>query len=111
MRLTLFFIRLGLFLYFVFFPIGSTASKIAMPFSALQHEMITCITSSKDGFLWIGTSKGIFLYDGSTLYKYGRDNRVENSLKSSIYNLFYSEDGTLIAASNNGIYHRPFLQW
>ena len=104
MRLTHFFIRLGLFLYFAFLSIGGNASKIVMPFSALQHEMITCITSDTNGFLWIGTSKGIFMYDGSTLYKYGRDNGIQNPLKSSIYNMFFGKDGTLVAASTNGIY-------
>lgn len=98
------FIRLGLFLCFAFLSIWSNASKVAIPFSALQHEMITCITSDTNGFLWIGTTKGIFMYDGSTLFKYGRNNGVQNSLRSSIYNMFFSKDGTLIAASTNGIY-------
>lgn len=96
--------RCWIFLCLIAGNISGWASKVEVPFNTLQHERILSVTSDKYGITWIGTSKGIFQYDGQSLYKYLRNNKEKSQMRSVVFDIFMSKDGILIAASNNGLY-------
>lgn len=97
-------IRFLSFLCLIMGNVSMWASKAEIPFNSLQHEKILCVTSDKYGITWIGTSKGIFQYDGQTLYKYYRNSKAKTQMKSIVYNIFVGKDSTLVAVSDNGLY-------
>ena len=54
----------------------------------------------RDGFLWVGTSNGLFRYDGDRFQRFGT---TEGLPASSIRDVHDSHDGTLWAVTNGGL--------
>lgn len=69
---------------------------------------VTALWQDRTGFLWIGTSNGLFRYDGARFQRYG----MEDGLPSvQIRNLHESADGTLWVITGRGLArlrHRRF---
>lgn len=80
------------------------ASKTLIPFNLLQNELITATTSDAYGRFWIGTTKGLFLFDGTNLFKYKRSKDTKAVLESCITSLCIMNDNTLVAGTFNGLY-------
>jgi signal transduction histidine kinase/ligand-binding sensor domain-containing protein len=54
----------------------------------------------RDGFLWVGTSNGLFRYDGDRFQRFGTD---EGLPASSIRDMHDSQDGTLWIVTTGGL--------
>jgi len=37
-----------------------------------QHPSVRCILQDRIGFLWVGTSNGLFRYDGARFIRFGK---------------------------------------
>lgn len=83
---------------------SATAIPVKLPFSALDHELITDIQIGPDNRTWISSTKGIFVYDGTDLYRYRRDQSATTSVRSFVTSLRFTTDGTVIGGSGNGIF-------
>jgi signal transduction histidine kinase/ligand-binding sensor domain-containing protein/DNA-binding response OmpR family regulator len=85
----------------------------AAPYSALFFEnlndainsnlIVISIIQDKQGFLWIGTTTGVFRYDGYNFIEY--KNKADNpiNLLAGIYNLLEDKQGRIWAATSNGL--------
>ena len=70
------------------------------PFSETNKNTVANILlESKDGFLWLGTSDGLFQYDG---LEFKQIALADNVLKSSVTALFEDEDATIWAGTKEG---------
>lgn len=96
--------RWGLILCLCFYSIWAQAVKTVLPISALDGEMVTHLQSDGYGRMWIGTTKGIFLYDGTTLHKYKRNREQSTSLQSLITHLYSLQKNGLVGVTFNGLY-------
>ncbi len=92
-------------LFFFLFPLFLSAEeeKKAIPFDAIQNELVMCVNSDSNGMIWIGSTKGLFHYDGNTLYKYMNLDISNTYLNTGISRIIVDEDGTVIACGRNGI--------
>ena len=67
-------------------------------------SMISDITQSKKGFIWIGTENGLFRYDGYSFYRYLRDKDPEGSLSNSHVNVIFEDSHqNLWIGTNHGV--------
>ena len=67
----------------------------------LPEDLAQAITSTPDGYLWIGTSGGLVRFDGYrfTLYNHETEAAI---VEDSVYSLLRSRDGTLWAGTEGG---------
>src|SRR5580700_10232017 len=54
----------------------------------------------RDGFLWVGTSNGLFRYDGDRFQRFGT---AEGLPSSAIRDVHHSQDGTLWIVTSGGL--------
>jgi putative methionine-R-sulfoxide reductase with GAF domain/streptogramin lyase len=86
---------------FVFLLLTMTAGGQPIAFhhlntsNGLSDNNVTAVTTDRNGFLWIGTSNGLHLYDGRTLTLFTRQNTP---------GLFTDQIGGLICDSRNRIW-------
>lgn len=80
------------------------ASNTQIPFNLLQNELITAMSSDTYGRVWVGTTKGLFLYDGMNLFKYKRSKEAKSVLESCITTMNVTNENTLVAGTFNGLY-------
>ena len=73
--------------------------------NGLQGNKVLCIYQAKNGDIWIGTDKGINLYNGV----------FEGFLHRPVNSIFESSNGQLMArvknANNFGLYFFDGLEW
>src|SRR5437660_1723978 len=69
--------------------------------SGLPQQSITALAQSRDGFLWVGTEKGLARFDGATFTTYEKANTPEFR-SSCVRSLLVAHDGTLWIGTNNG---------
>ncbi len=81
-----------------------SANRFTVPFESLKNELFTCMTTDRYGRAWIGTTKGIFVYDGTTLSKYRRTGANHSMVRSLATSFSFLADGRLVATSANGAY-------
>src|ERR1700758_538880 len=65
----------------------------------LTNLVPTALTQDRAGFLWIGTQNGLFRYDGAHFEAFG----VAEGLPSSRIESLYEDNGTVLAATENGL--------
>ncbi|MBL8114918.1 MAG: hypothetical protein JNK60_18695, partial [Acidobacteria bacterium] len=66
----------------------------------LGARTITALRQDREGFLWVGTSDGLFRFDGATLVRYGASEGLEGD---AITFLAEAPDGTLFAVTNREV--------
>ncbi|WP_395373899.1 ATP-binding protein [Marinicella sp. W31] len=69
--------------------------------SGLSNESITAITESHDGFIWIGTTSGVFLFDGVLFQRIDVSDIADQIHVKSL--LVDQDDGLWIGTKNNGL--------
>jgi signal transduction histidine kinase/ligand-binding sensor domain-containing protein len=82
---------------------AATAQRYQFRYFGMEDGLGTAITGllqDRTGFLWVGTSNGLFRYDGSHFQRYG----LEDGLPSvSIRAVHQSPDGALWVATGRGL--------
>ncbi len=69
--------------------------------NGLPNEPVTAITESRDGFIWVGTTSGVFLFDG---HSFDRIDLSAVSSQTHVLSLFVDQDdGLWIGTKNNGL--------
>jgi ligand-binding sensor domain-containing protein len=69
----------------------------------IQRSTINCVQQDKNGYLWVGTSQGIYRFDGK---EFDRIKQPEGSESVNITSIFATNANTLWAGSRGGhIYH------
>ncbi|MES2774439.1 MAG: two-component regulator propeller domain-containing protein [Bacteroidota bacterium] len=62
--------------------------------NGLPAELVTCVTQDSMGFMWVGTSEGLYKYDGYTYKTFdGDDLHVKNLLNNHIADLYVDRSG------------------
>ena len=70
----------------------------------LQHDTVTALLETRDGFLWIGTEGGLVRFDGTTFEPFSRATSPD-FLHNEITALAQTQDGSLwIATTEPGLY-------
>jgi len=70
----------------------------------LSTGFTTCIHQDKYGFIWIGSTIGLNLYDGNKVEIFYADQKNQDALYSDvIYNMFEENDGTMWFATSTGV--------
>jgi len=80
-------------------------------FENLTNGRVTSITQDSVGFLWLGTSDGVFRFDGATVYKYSNIDNDPNSLPASNTNkLLADSKNNIWACTSDGLclYNREY---
>ncbi|HCY40702.1 MAG TPA: hypothetical protein DHV48_05000 [Prolixibacteraceae bacterium] len=80
-------------------------------FENLTNGRVTSITQDSVGFLWFGTSDGVFRFDGATVYKYSNIDNDPNSLPASNTNkLLADSKNNIWACTSDGLclYNREY---
>ena len=80
-------------------------------FENITNGRVTSITQDSIGFLWIGTSDGVFRFDGAKVYKYTNIDNDPNSLPASNTNkLLTDSKNNIWACTSDGLclYNREF---
>lgn len=67
----------------------------------LSTATVTSLVQDGDGFLWIGTTAGLFRYDGLTVTRFGEEQWLRSSY---ITQLLISPDGELWVATHLGVW-------
>lgn len=71
--------------------------------AALQNSVITAMHIDETGFLWIGTQKGLYKYDGNRLITFSSRQRGLNKIASSdITSIGQDIDGNIVVATYGG---------
>jgi ligand-binding sensor domain-containing protein/two-component sensor histidine kinase len=91
---------------FSFAAIGQSANLIFKKLnrsSGLPVDQVNCIVSDSVGFIWIGTSEGLYKYDGF-YYKqvHGVKAGEKNILNSQIADMYVSKEGLIWATVSYG---------
>jgi ligand-binding sensor domain-containing protein len=64
---------------------------------------VLCVARDRQGFLWLGTSHGLYRYDGYSLKNYRHDANAPGSLSDdTIWTVFNDRSGTLWVGTNGG---------
>jgi signal transduction histidine kinase/ligand-binding sensor domain-containing protein/CheY-like chemotaxis protein len=64
---------------------------------------VLCIGRDRQGFLWLGTTHGLYRYDGYSLNNYVHDDKDPRSLSDdTIWSVFKDRSGTLWIGTNGG---------
>lgn len=103
----------------LFMAYTSTAQQNLIKFnrktsrSGLSQSFIRCITSDKNGFLWIGTNDGLNRYDGYTFKVYLNDPKNKKSISANtiISNYVDSKGILYVATENGGLFPKNFTRW
>ena len=66
----------------------------------LGNLSINSVVQDQAGFLWIGTENGLYRYDGSTFYAYGRADGLPSTFVRSLH---VDSAGTLWAGTTDGL--------
>ncbi|MEO8404187.1 MAG: two-component regulator propeller domain-containing protein, partial [Chitinophagaceae bacterium] len=77
--------------------------------NGLSDNHVQCVLKDKEGFVWIGTSDGLNLMDGSAIKIFKHINNDSNSLiDNNILSLTEDKDGNIWIGTYNGLscYHR-----
>jgi ligand-binding sensor domain-containing protein len=95
-----------LFALFISAAIGQSSNIIFKKLnrsSGLPVDQVNCIASDSTGFMWIGTSEGLYKYDGFT-YKpvEGLTAESRDILSSHISDLYVTNDGLIWASISYG---------
>ncbi len=70
-------------------------------YNGLPHNSVNCIIQDTQGYVWIGTEKGVARFDGSFFKIFDKTN-TKAIKNNSITSLFISKDGTLWIGTNGG---------
>ncbi|MDR1171561.1 MAG: response regulator [Bacteroidales bacterium] len=84
------------------FSSQSHAKSIKVDFSVIEKEITTSVVSDSYGYIWIGTSKGLYKYDGNNLTKYSRDSTHVSLMHSMIQNVLTDDNGAVYACNIYG---------
>ncbi len=114
-RLTVFYKSvISLFLIWLFFPLSGIALQEYKPqirntlfnplswthFPEFSNHKFYCMTEGKDSAIWFGTANGVVYYNGIKWRHYTTaDGIIEGRIKS----LLTAKDGSIYAASNEGL--------
>ncbi len=77
-------------------------------FEELSDKGIRCLVEGDHHSVWFGTGKGVMHYDGLNWTQHLEENEI---LSKPIYGLYRAENGTIYAASVNGICHFTKGSW
>ncbi|MEM9930684.1 MAG: two-component regulator propeller domain-containing protein, partial [Bacteroidota bacterium] len=65
---------------------------------------VTCLLQDRLGFIWIGSTDGLFRYDGHELRPFYADKAMEHALKGNrIHDLNLTADGKVLVGTDRGI--------
>src|SRR5688572_10453403 len=101
-----------IFCLLIFFSItqNSSAQNESLRFEPIEIEeglanvFVTTILQDRIGFLWVGTSDGLYKYDGYSFTKYQYDPFDPNSLSQNlIYTIFEDKAGTIWTSTIEGL--------
>lgn len=71
--------------------------------NGLSQSFVKSISSDKNGFIWIGTSHGLNMYNGYTFKVYQKNQEGKGSINANIVNKTYvDKKGILYVATENG---------
>ena len=71
--------------------------------NGLPQSFVRSISSDKNGFIWLGTSHGLSMYNGYTFKVYQNDPKEKGSLSANIVTKTYVDKrGVLYVATENG---------
>ena len=77
-------------------------------FDELSGKGVRCIAESSDGNIWFGANNGIIRYNGLEWQEYNSSNGF---IENTVYHLSYSNNQTLYAGTNVGLYTFNDGQW
>jgi ligand-binding sensor domain-containing protein/DNA-binding CsgD family transcriptional regulator len=76
----------------------------------LPNVPVNCILQDRYGYLWLGTTEGLFKYDGYTFTRYGFSAKDSTTISDNFINcIVEASDGDLLIGTNGRgfcIYHR-----
>lgn len=99
-RIVLFFF---LFTYSVFASANNTPFKNFSIDNPLAYRAVSSIVQDKHGFLWFGSSEGVYRYDGYQFTRFYYDPNIDNSLSSNVVSqLLLDAKGRLWVATRGG---------
>jgi len=109
--------RVIFLIYFSFQAYSAFSQQPELEFRTLDvfenftNGKVSSINQDSIGFLWIGTSEGVFRFDGATVYKYTNIDNNPNSLPASNTNkLLVDSKNNIWACTSDGLclYNREF---
>ncbi len=88
---------------------GIVFERIRVP-GGIEENRVNDLVQDQQGFLWLGTTGGLFKYDGYTFVKYGhqrfRDTGAPPQQYETIWDLYLDRAGFLWIATNQNGLHR-----
>jgi len=70
----------------------------------IENPNVEAIVQDHDGYMWFGTQKGLYRFDGQTSKKFFADGKPGSLLGDDIYDLLVTETGDLwVATSTAGV--------
>lgn len=69
----------------------------------ISNSCVTCFAEDQNGFLWIGTERGLNKYTGNEYSQYYHSSSKQSLLSNKITALFVSSDNTLWVGTSTGI--------
>ncbi len=82
----------------------STVKGVPVVVNSLSNKHVNAIVQDADEYIWIGTAKGLYKYNGYEYFHYFHSDEDPSSLPSDlIVELFIDSTGRLWAASDTGI--------
>jgi len=76
------------------------------PAQGLAHEIVLCVLQDSQGFLWIGTQRGLNRFDGYTFTLYRHSISDQNSLSNDTIQALYEDSrGWLWVGTASGLDH------
>ncbi len=72
--------------------------------SGLEGESVSCVLPSRDGRVYLGTSSGVSLYDGSRLLNFPLRAAAEGA--NYVYDICEDSEGVVYAATSRGIFRK-----
>jgi len=107
MKGMLVFIRVILFSFLLFQSVfaysNNTPFKNFSVDNPLAYRAVSSIVQDKHGFLWFGSSEGVYRYDGYQFTRFHYDQNIEDSLSSNVVSqLLLDAKGRLWVATRGG---------
>ncbi|HEX8531988.1 MAG TPA: two-component regulator propeller domain-containing protein, partial [Cytophagales bacterium] len=91
-------------------PLGAQQRPLRFEFSHLREpdglslRMVTCFVQDRDGFLWVGTSNGLYRFDGTHFAGFRQHrNQPHSLLNNQVYSVCEDGQGQIWAAFENGV--------
>ena len=76
------------------------------PAQGLAHEIVLCVLQDRQGYLWIGTQRGLNRFDGYTFTLYRHSLNNPNSLSNDTIQALYEDSrGWLWVGTASGLDH------